>query len=329
MPKDWISQLKYNPLPPIQGTTNLALRYFIKRDLLNEYVDDVQVLWTLPEPLRILKKQSEDGAWEDKSKSRHLNSPTNYRLLETYRALGELIEYYGFDKRHKAICMAKEYITSTQSVEGDFRGIYGNQISTNYSAGILELLVKAGFHEEEAIHRAFKFFIKTQQTDGGWILPMQVAGIKTYESEECLRGSTIHIDENTHPSAHFATGIVIRPFANHPFYKKTPQAQAAAELLMKRFFKPDLYSARGSASYWTKYTYPFWWSDLISILDALATMKIPVSSPGIQRALNFYKQQQNADGSWNLYILKGKSAPDLLRWLSFILCRAIKRFYEQ
>ena len=67
----------------------------------------------------------------------------DYDQLETFRNLGILVEKYGFDRRHPAIQAAAEYLFSKQTTEGDLRGIYGNQYSPNYSAAMMELLIKA------------------------------------------------------------------------------------------------------------------------------------------------------------------------------------------
>jgi hypothetical protein len=137
MKESWRSFFKFDPLPLLQKITNPALQYFIKRDLLDQDPGAVNQLWTLPMVERILKKQLDSGAWPDQHPTKHNDTHTNYLLLETYRNLGVLIELYGLNKTHSQIRQAAEYIFTTQTPEGDFRGIYGNQYSINYSSGIL------------------------------------------------------------------------------------------------------------------------------------------------------------------------------------------------
>ena len=328
MKVSWRSFLNYDPFPALKQITSPALSYFIQRDLFDENPGPIEELWTLPEPIRILKKQLDSGAWPDQRPKKHLNSPTNYLLLETYRNMGVLIELYGFNKTDKSIEKAAEFIFSTESSEGDFRGIYGNQYSTNYSAGILELLVKAGYLNDNRIHRAFQWFLSNQQDKGGWTLPLQTHGVKTLDSEAVMSSPTKYPFETEKAFSHSVTGIVLRAFAAHPQYRNHPDAKKAADLITHRFFLSDKYTFRKDASYWKKYSFPFWWTDLISILDSLSLMKFPRDNHGIARALTYFKSEQLANGMWNLYILKGKSLQNLQVWLNVVLYRLIKRFFD-
>ena len=45
---------------------------------------------------------------------------------------------------------AAEFLFQRQTTEGDFRGIYGTQYSPNYSAAIMELLIKSGYSDDSA-----------------------------------------------------------------------------------------------------------------------------------------------------------------------------------
>lgn len=325
---NWVTQLKFDPLPGFENVNHPALQYFIKRDLLNEPVDSIQTLWTLPEPKKILTKQLPNGSWPDKSAKKHINSPTNYGMLETFRNIRILIQMYGFDRTHPQIKRAADYLFSTQTDEGDFRGVYGNQYCPNYCAAILEMLIRAGFQEDPQIHKCFNWFIEHQMDDGGWVLPMQTENIKTYESEEVMKQPTLKWPPKNTFSAHSIAGIIIRPFGQHPYYSKHPTAIKSANFLISRFFKPDIYSSRQSASYWTKYTFPYWWADLIGILDAISLMPISLNTPGLSHAINYYKQHQKPDGTWNFSKLATKKISDVDYWLVFTLCRIFKRFYE-
>lgn len=54
----------------------------------------------------------------------------------------------------------------------------------------------------------------------------------------------------------------------------------------------------------------------------------PFQYSNISRALNYYREKQVSTGAWEFYILKGKSHLYLNEWLSLVLCRSIKRFFE-
>lgn len=85
-----------------------------------------------------------------------VSSKENYAQLETYRILGQLVENYGFSKKHPAIGKAAEFLFRFQTDEGDFRGIYGNQYTPIYTAAIMELLINAGYDNNSRIEKGFQ-----------------------------------------------------------------------------------------------------------------------------------------------------------------------------
>lgn len=141
----WLNDLKYNPIPTLISSNNEAIIFFTKRDLLWKKERNIENLWELPEPLKLIRKQKEDGSWKYPGGKKEIRSQENYNQLETYRKLGILVEKYGFYKKHPSIKKAADFLFKFQTNEGDFRGIYGNQYTPNYSAAIMELLIKAGY----------------------------------------------------------------------------------------------------------------------------------------------------------------------------------------
>ncbi|MFX1451367.1 MAG: hypothetical protein ACFFCM_11020, partial [Promethearchaeota archaeon] len=134
----WLKIFNYDPISYLKTSSNKAITLFFKRDLMDEDIN-LEVLWDLPEVTKLIKRQQEDGSWKYPSSKPRIE---NYFLLETYRNLGILVEKYGLNKNHQVIEKAAEYLFSCQKKEGDYRGIYGNQYSPNYSAAIMELLIK-------------------------------------------------------------------------------------------------------------------------------------------------------------------------------------------
>jgi len=326
---NWISILKADPRPTLLKTNNAALQFFIRRDLCDESLDSITHIWELPEVQKLLKKQQNDGSWPDPHQKKHVNSGTNYKMVETYRTMGILVQLYGMTKEHPAIQKAAEFFFTTQTEEGDFRGIYGHQYSPNYSAGILELLIEARYEREEPIHRSFKWLLSIQQDKGGWTLPLQTHRIKMQDTEQYINQGPLLPFQKEKIFSHFVTGIVLRPFGAHPEYCKHPDAIRAGNLITQRFFKDDIYTSYKAAENWEHYSIPFWWNDYIATLDALSKMGYTPENSGIQAVLNHFKKTQNDSGIWELHLLKGKSIPDLNLWGNLILCRIFRRLYSQ
>jgi len=322
---EWISRLNFDPIPPLLETTNTALLYFIKTELLEENLGSLKEIWELEEAQKILKKQQNDGSWKYPSGKKDIRSQENYNQLETYRQLGFLVELYKFNNTHTSIKKAAEYLFSFQTVEGDFRGIYGTQYSPNYSAGILELLIKAGYENDRRTEKCLEWLLSIRQDDGGWVIPIRTYKIKWQDavvSEEVLQPNTNKL------FSYMVTGVVLRAFAAHFKYQKHPEVKLAGELLLSRFFERDNYPDRGDISYWTKFTFPFWFTDLLSSLDSLYFIGFNKEHPQIGRAFDWFVTKQESDGTWNLQLLKGAQIKDYKSWVNYIICRTFKRYFS-
>ena len=286
-------------------------------------------MWDLPGALKIIKKQSKEGNWEYPGKQNRVRGNMDYAQLETYRNLGILIEQYGFNKQHPAIQKAATYFFSQQASDGDFRGIYGHQYSPNYTAGIAELLIKAGYENDPHITNVFNFLNRVKQDDGGWAIPFRTVG----NNLEAIAGLNTTLQPDlSKPSSYMVTAVVLRAFAAHPVYRKSDVAHKAAGILISYFFKKDVYPDRSQPGYWTKFTFPFWFTDLISALDSLTMLGISYTDTlhrkQMEVALSWFIDHQQKDGLWDLQILKGREKEVLKLWLALSICRVFKRFYN-
>lgn len=320
----WLDHIKYNPLIPLLECGNAAILTSVRRDLLDKTVS-VEDLWQLAEPQIILRKQKPNGAWIYPSANERIRTQENYNQLETYRNLGILVEEFGFNKEHPAIAKAAEYLFSFQSNEGDFRGIYGNQYSPNYSAGITELLIKAGYETDPHIQKVFEWLLSIRQNDGGWAIPFRTRNCNLDVITE--RSEPIEPDKSKLFS-YMVTGVVLRAFAAHPMHRKAKEAHQAGRLLLSSVFRKDHYPDRAGAEYWLRFSFPFWFTDLISAFDTLSLLGFSAQEPQIEKALQWFVKNQPKTGLWRFKITKGKNRDVLALWLALAVCRIFKRFYN-
>jgi hypothetical protein len=124
------------------------------------------------------------------------------------------------------------------------------------------------------------------------------------------------------------TGVVLRAFAAHPEHRNNLQAIRAGGLLKSRFFQPDKYPDRKASSFWTGFSHPFWFTDLLSSLDSLSQLGFSSEDTDIQEALDWFVDKQEKTGLWKLKMLRGKGK-DLHLWLDLAVCRVFKRFYRR
>lgn len=318
----WLNLLKYNPLPPLLSSNNPAIVFFTKRDLQNERFNQIESLWELPAAKSIVKRQQPDGSWKYPGAKLNIRSQQNYNQIETYRFVGELVEKYGFNNSSDVLRKAADFLFSFQTSEGDFRGIYGSQYSPNYSAAIMELLIKSGYENDPRIERGFRWLLSCRQNDGGWAIASRTRNVKI---NDFLFSSETLEPDRTKPFSHLVTGVVLRVFASHPKYRQLAQAKAAGTLLSSRFFKKDLYPDRGTVDYWTRFSFPFWFTDLMSSLDSLSLMEFKMDESQIKKAVDWLINVQNENGLWNLRLVRGKDK-DLNLWMGLAICRVFKRF---
>ena len=323
---NWVRQLRFNPIPILIKSENKAISYFARRDLMELAAEPVYAIWRLSEVTRLLDKQKIDGSWKYHGGKEAFRSQENYDQLETYRTLGILVEKYGLTSEHPAIQEAADFLFSFQTAEGDFRGIYGNQYTPNYSAAIMELLIKAGYDDDEQTEKGFKWLLDMRQNDGGWAIPTRtLRGEDALTFMQAMRKREPVQPDKSKPFSHLVTGIVLRAFAAHPRYRNTEEARRAGELLKTRFFKPDTYPDRKAPSFWTKFTYPFWFTDLLSSLDSLSLMGFTIEDPHVEKAVRWLMDRQQEEGLWRFNMLKPREDKDLKLWISLAICRVFKR----
>jgi hypothetical protein len=68
--------------------------------------------------------------------------------------------------------------------------------------------------------------------------------------------------------------VVLRAFAAHPAYRRSREAQTAGTGLSSRLFAANTYPDRLAPSYWTMFSYPFWFTDLLSALPKLSRVQL-------------------------------------------------------
>jgi hypothetical protein len=224
----WLETLPINPLPSLVAEGSACMADFIRRDLLDEPVDLIEELWDSPTAARILQKQQPDGSWRYPGASRKTNPIFNYNLLETYRNLRLLIEMHGFNRLHPAISHAAEFVLSCQTEQGDIRGILGNQYMPYYHAAIFELLIKAGYEQDQRTQRGFNWLLSMRQHDGGWIVPLQAVPARQKTKEIWSAAPLPPARER--PFSHLATGMVLRAYAAHPHHSRSKAAWQAGIL---------------------------------------------------------------------------------------------------
>lgn len=320
----WRKQLPYNPIPLLLECGSEPVAFFARRDLLGEDPGPVERLWELRDAQKILRGQLKNGAWKYPSPATTARSAEDYDQIETFRQTGFLVEKFGFTRKHPTLRKAAEFLFSRQTLTGDFRGIYGRQYTPNYSAGILELLIKAGCGGDARVRRGLRWLLAMRQADGGWAIPFRTA--TNAKLDAAFMNSRTLEPDRAKPFSHLITGCVLRAFAAAGTYRGNEDVRTAGRLLASRFFQADVYVDRRTPEYWTGFRFPFWFTDLLTALDTLSLLGFPPDDPKIRSGLDWFAERQRRDGGWTLKLLAG-SDEALPCWLNLAVCRVFRRFF--
>ncbi len=319
--RDEIGYLRYDPLPYLASAKDPALDYHAGKFLLGRTGLSADSLRELREPARICRAQLPDGSWKFAERNCTVKRGIDYSQVEIFRHLGILVEKYCFDKSHPALKKAAGYIFSCQTEEGDFRGTLGIHYAPEFTAMIMELLIKAGYGDSPEITAAFEWLESMRQHDGGWAWPLKTRGIsftKAFKLHEPVEPN------RSKPFSHCLTGIILRAYAAHETMRKSDAALIAADLLADRFFLPDKYTDRGKAEYWAKVTFPFWYTDIVTALDSLSIIGLSSGDSRIARAIDYVLDCQNPDGSFDFKLLRDGDKL-LSRWICLAIAKIMKR----
>jgi len=325
----WTDLLPLNPLPALLEADNASLHFFVQRDLMDQQVGAVEDLWELPEPVRMLRKQQPGGSWRYPGRNRDVFPEINYDLLQTWKNLGQLVEMYGFNRSHPAISAAAEYVFSCQTEDGDIRGVLGTQYMPYYHGVIAAVLIRAGYQDDPRIEKGIEWLLRMRQDDGGWIIPLQAVPPRR-KTREMWSAPPVPPDRSL-PFSHLATGMALRALATHPDYCAREEVGTAAELLMARLFLPDKYNDRKAPLYWTKFQFPFWWTNILTALDSLSLLGFSADEEGVRRGLDWFISNQGENGLWRTSYEQAKHKElsvkerDAILWVGLAACRTIKR----
>jgi hypothetical protein len=316
----WASYLKADPVPRLVGSPELALALRARTELLGEEVDLAELHSSRP-VVSLLKRQRQDGRWAFKSPRTVVPGLDNNDQVETYRNLGTLVEMYALRAGHDPVRKAAEFLLAHQTTEGDVRGIYGHQYAPNYTAGMLELMIKAGMGNDERVRAGLDWLLSFRQEDGGWAVPLRTRAI-SLDAQAML--SPPVAPDRSRPSSHMVTGVVLRALASHTAYRERDETRRAAFWLMSRLFKKDNYPDRGGRVFWERTSFPFWFTDIISALDTLTLLGFGADRREVRSALEWLRERQLPDGTFGLGLLKG-AGHDAAGWQAFAAFRVFKR----
>lgn len=305
---------------------NLPVLYWLKKDILEVPVDrEYKNLQKFAARIRILESQRANGGWCRKEYEGNPRKERSFTIVETLRNAFRLYDYacdLELDETKRMV----DFIFSTQTGEGDFRGAYFNEYAPTYHALTLEVLCLFELDGDKRVQKGFRWLQKNRQSDGGWVIPYRTidkSELKERYKLEAQRGLKPVKPEPEKPYSHLVTGMVLRALAVSPTWKKHKDARKAGELVIERFFKPDKYEDRQSARFWEEACYPFWATNILSSLDSLARIGFTLEHPKVKKAFEWLMKRQDSQGYWKAGSKKATLEDHL--WVTLSVLRVMKR----
>jgi len=306
---------------------NLPILFWLKKKILDVPAErEYRNLQKFAARIRILKRQRPNGGWSKRKVAENPHWEKTYYIVDTIRNCFKLYTL-GCTLEDEEIRRAVDFLLSTQTKEGDFRGAYLNEYAPTYHALILELLCLFGLDGDERVQKGFRWLVRNRQEDGGWVIPYRTIDRKElrhrYSLEAQKKLKPVKPDRSK-PFSHLVTGMVLRALAASPTWRRSKEARKAGELLMSRFFKPDTYEDRMLATFWEEITYPFWATDILSSLDALSRIGFGWEEDNILAALLWLRKKQTPQGYWRAGMKKSTLEDHL--WVTLAVLGVLKRF---
>jgi prenyltransferase beta subunit len=306
---------------------NLPILYWLKKDILEVPVErEYKNLQKYATRIRILESQRENGGWCRREYEDQPRWEKTYYIVETLRNAFRLYDFACTNKQ-KEVKKLIEFLYSTQSREGDFRGAYLNEYAPTYHALTLEVLCLYGFDTDKRTQSGFRWLMRNRQSDGGWVIPYRTIDKQVlkerYNSEAQHKLKPVKPDTSK-PFSHLVTGMVLRAMAASQTWKNHKDTKKAAEALAERFFKDDKYEDRQQARFWEEITYPFWATDVLSGLDSLAKIGFPADHEHVHKALKWILDRQKPQGFWEAGFKKSTLEDHL--WVTLSVMRILKNF---
>ena len=331
--QDWRLQLSHDAVAALLAGEDRDIHYFVSRDLLGEPVASIATVQAGLGAQRLWHRQRENGSWPGPRQKTQVYPSNHADLIATFKQVRLLVERYEVDQSDERLRRAAEFLLGFQTREGDIRGFIGNQYATYYTGYVLSLLIKAGYTDDERVHRGMQWLLSMRQDDGGWTIPILT---HSFDRDTSYRLTATYSEpvaaDRTKPFSHNWTDMVLRAFAAHPRYRREAEVQWAARLLKGSFFKADAYGSYRHPRYWTRFG--FWWPNLLTAMESLHLLGFAADDVDMATGVEWFRTNQTSDGLWdtNNDGSSERHTPLLLErryWLGLRICRLLAALEHQ
>jgi hypothetical protein len=110
----------------------------------------------------------------------------------------------------------------------------------------------------------------------------------------------------------------------YPYRSKVTNA---GMLLADRIFTRDKYPDRVGVEYWTKFTFPYHWTDILSTIDTLTLLGIN-NHPRINEIMYWFEKHKQDSGTYDVSVMAGAKYKDVKYWITLQYLTVLKRIIQ-
>lgn len=279
----WLKMLKRDPLPLLVEDAPLPVKYFsVERFLPEEHalLESLrQELQNYRPRVKLLNSQQADGLWQ-----LHQNYPVEEQqkamlFLLQLKNMGQLLSY-GCSRDIPAIQRGIIALLKNQKPDGKF------SLLLHHQGLALWILVSYGLAGNPFVEKGFRWLIKRQRQDGGWLSPTMLPEGESFKTAR---------------SGIWTTMIICQALSIHSRLRKSEVAQRAASFLLDNYLRPNHTTLFPEPDAWNYLYMDFTDNGMfrggtLRFVEALLPIKETHTHPNFKKAIKWLIEQQLPSG---------------------------------
>ena len=282
-PKKYIDMLSTNPIPMLLEKAPLPVQYATVKRFTPEETSRIENLYEelqhSSELAKILKSQQSDGLWKLKEKFSIEERQKAMLFLNQLKVMNRLHDF-GCEIDISEVQRGLIALLKMQKPDGKF------PLMMHHHGLALWLLVRYGLTGNPFVERGFRWVVKRQHSDGGWLSPsMLPAGLPFKSAKSCI----------------WTTLIILQALSIHSRLRTSVTCQRASEFLLENYLNANDTTLFPDSTAWdylyTDYTdNGLFRGGTLRFVEVFSDLPDTHRHPRFKKAVNWLIEQQLPSG---------------------------------